>query len=394
MRRETSFLTIVLALIIATLPLASCGGTGSSNAGSNTPTASPSQPAASQDPVIKNLTANPASVKQDEITELRCEATDPAGSDLEYVWTSNGGVFSGQQNKNQFWVNWRAPKQDGTFNLTVTVKNAKGLTVSKTLTMVIGANRPPIVSGVTVSPATPVPGETCTLTAAATDPDSDALTYKWLSNNDPITSVGNNIGTWIAPNADGVYDLQVEASDGKDNGKTTYPFKITVQSPSHSVTLTQVVAESGTVLSSTDLSSDYRVGDNEKNIPMRAYLSFDLSTLAGAKKVTNATLIFNDVKTIGNPFSITPNTMAIEPVSYPARALKAADYNLVRSSPALVDKLDKAPSEFDVTDQIAYAVEAGNRYQIRLLMNGKTNYNNQSDYIEVSGATLKITFTR
>jgi len=395
MRKGFKVILLALVLILAASSVIGCGGTGTSAPVASQPPATTgivSKPGGNQSPVIKGLTADPPSVKQDEITQLTCEVTDPDGDPLTFAWSSNGGVFSDSTEK-QFWTNWRAPKQNGTFNLTVTVSDGRGGTATKTITMVIGANRPPTISSATVVPPNPKPGDTCTVTVTASDPDGDPIkSYTWLSSNSKVTSSGNNIGTWVAPDKDGTYEIQVVVSDGKDNGQTTYPIKITVQTPSGSATLTQIPGESGTVVQNSDLSADYRVGDDANNNGLRAYLSFDLSSLKGAT-ITSVKISFAVKQTVGTPFSITPPFLYVEPVYYGPRALKGADYELSASGAAITKLDSQTPGEYDVTGPVSDAVSSG-RYQIRIRLGGNTNSNKQADYIEFSGATLKITFQK
>jgi hypothetical protein len=387
------FLLFTLILAIVAVPTA-CGGPGNSPPPVTPPATSVAgNPAGgNQSPVVKSLTANPASVKQDEITELRCDVTDPDGDPLTFAWSSNGGVFSDSTNK-QFWTNWRAPKQDGTFNLTVTVSDGRGGTATKTITLVIGSNRPPTISSATIVPPNPKPGDTCTITVTASDPDGDPIkSYTWLSSNSKVTSSGNNIGTWVAPDKDGVYEIQVVVSDGKDNGQTTYPIKITVLTPSGSTTLTQLPGESGTVVQSSELSADYRAGDDANNNGLKAYFSFDLTSLKGAN-INSVKISFPLKQTVGAPFSITPPFLYIEPVYYGPRALKGADYEMPASG-AVIAKLDsQTPGEYDVTGPVSDAVSSG-RYQIRIRLGGNTNSNKQADYLEFTGGTLKIIFQK
>jgi hypothetical protein len=184
----------------------------------------------------------------------------------------------------------------------------------------------------------------------------------------------------------------VVVSDGKDGGTTSGNIKITVQTPSNSVTLSQVPSESGTVASSSDLSAVYRAGDDENNNGLRTFFSFDLSSLGGAK-INKATLSFAMKQTVGNPWSITPPFLYVEPIYYGLRPLKAADYDISISG-SQIDRLDsKMPGEYDVTPRIADAVSSS-RFQLRIRMASNTNSNKQADYIEFSGATLKVSYEK
>ncbi len=392
MRRGIKAVLLVLILILAAVPLASCGGSGTSapTTVQPPPATSGGQPVAgNQSPVIKNLTAQPAALKPDERTELRCEVTDPDGDTLTYAWSANGGVFSETVTK-QFWTEWRAPKFTGVFVITVNVSDGRGGTATKSLNMSVVDNRAPVISSLTVSPPVLKRGETGAITIIATDPDGDPLTYTWLTSTGKVAGAGN-VGSWQAPTVDGTYEIQVVVSDGKDGGKTNGSIKIQVQNPEGSVTLAQLPAESGTVASNGDLSATYRVGDDENNNGVRAYFSFDLSSLKDAK-INKATLSFTVKQTVGNPWFIPP-FLYVEPVYYGTRSLKAADYDMSISGSQL-DKLDtRAPGEYDVTARVVDAA-TGPRFQVRVRMASATNSNKQADYVELSGATLKVSFEK
>jgi hypothetical protein len=242
-----------------------------------------------------------------------------------------------------------------------------------------------------VSPPVLKRDETGAITVIATDPDGDSLTYTWLTSTGKVAGAGN-VGSWQAPTVDGTYEIQVVVSDGKDGGKTNGSIKIQVQNPEGGVTLAQLPAESGTVASNGDLSAVYRAGDDENNNGVRAHFSFDLSSLKDAK-INKATLSFAMKQTVGNPWSITPPFLYIEPVYYGLRPLKAADYDMAASG-SQIDKLDsKMPGEYDVTQRIADAVSSS-RFQLRIRMASNTNSNKQADYIEFSGATLKVSYEK
>ncbi len=394
MRREIKAVLLVLILILAAVPLASCGGSGTSapTTVQPPPATSGGQPVAgNQSPVIKNLTAKPAALKPDEIAEFRCEASDPNGDVLTYSWSADGGAFEGATVTQQFWINWRAPKFAGNFTITVNVSDGKGGTAAKSYIMSVASNHPPVISSITCSPPSLKRGETGTITVAATDPDGDSLTYTWLTNAGKVTGTGN-VGTWVAPAVDGTYEIQLVVSDGKDGGITSGSIKITVQNPETGITLSQKPDESGTVASNGDLSTTYRAGDDENDKGLRACFSFDLSSLKDAK-INKATLSFAMKQTVGNPWSITPPFLYVEPVYYGLRPLKAADYDMAASG-SQIDKLDsKVPGEYDVTQRIADAVSSS-RLQLRIRMASNTNSNKQADYIEFSGATLKVSYEK
>ncbi|WP_420363834.1 discoidin domain-containing protein [Curtobacterium aetherium] len=91
-------------------------------------------------------------------------------------------------------------------------------------------NRPPVVSGITASPSTGVArGASVTITAPATDPDGDTVTYRaavssrWIAGGDgamrptPVTVTGPGRLRITAPSTPGVWKVAVYATDGHGN---------------------------------------------------------------------------------------------------------------------------------------------------------------------------------
>ncbi|MCP3136631.1 Ig-like domain-containing protein [Pyxidicoccus xibeiensis] len=81
------------------------------------------------------------------------------------------------------------------------------------------ANKPPSLTGPTVSDAQAAPGDVLTLTLAATDPEGDTLSYAWAqapaSPAGTFSSTTVASPTWTAPATGGTFTLQVTVSDGK-----------------------------------------------------------------------------------------------------------------------------------------------------------------------------------
>jgi hypothetical protein len=75
------------------------------------------------------------------------------------------------------------------------------------------ANRLPVVSGVTVNPASVAAGGTANVTVTATDADNDPLTYSYTPNGGAISGTGASV-TWTVPNTAGAYSVTVVVSDG------------------------------------------------------------------------------------------------------------------------------------------------------------------------------------
>ena len=75
-------------------------------------------------------------------------------------------------------------------------------------------NRPPTVTA-RCEPCTVEVGRTSTVTADATDPDGDRLTYKWSAPAGTFASPGDRQTPWTAPQQEGPVQLTVQVDDGK-----------------------------------------------------------------------------------------------------------------------------------------------------------------------------------
>jgi peptidoglycan-associated lipoprotein len=65
------------------------------------------------------------------------------------------------------------------------------------------------------------PGQTTNLSAPATDPDGDTITYTWSAPAGTFSSQNGMNTIWTAPNAPGNYPLTVTAQDGRGGTATS-----------------------------------------------------------------------------------------------------------------------------------------------------------------------------
>jgi outer membrane protein OmpA-like peptidoglycan-associated protein len=80
-------------------------------------------------------------------------------------------------------------------------------------------NRPPGVRA-RCEPCTVEVGKTSTVTADATDPDGDTLSYRWSAAAGILASRGDRQSPWTAPMQEGPVPVTVEVSDGKGGTAT------------------------------------------------------------------------------------------------------------------------------------------------------------------------------
>jgi peptidoglycan-associated lipoprotein len=88
-------------------------------------------------------------------------------------------------------------------------------------------NRPPTVTA-QCDPCTVEVGRTSTVTANATDPDGDTLTYKWTTPQGTLANPAERQTLWTAPQQEGTVPVTVAVSDGKGgNAQATVNIQVT-----------------------------------------------------------------------------------------------------------------------------------------------------------------------
>jgi len=173
-----------------------------------------SQPPVNHPPVA-SCSADKSSVyaESDESVTVRVQASDPDNDPLTYTWTATGGRVDGSGTE----VRWNsAGTTRGTYTVTVHVDDGRGGTASCAvdIRVELRPNRPPTIS-CSADRSTVFVGERVHITAVASDPDNDPLTYTWRTNGGQIIGSGPSVQLDTTGVAPGHYNVTGRVDDGR-----------------------------------------------------------------------------------------------------------------------------------------------------------------------------------
>ena len=147
---------------------------------------------------------------------IECVAEDRDGDSLEYDWSSDSGTINGYAGT----VAWTAPKDEGIFHVTVTVKDGgEEPPVSGTVTVIVKDNHYPAIDGFGADCDWVHPGENCAIRCQAEDMDGDVLTYTWSTDCGEVVGDGA-VAVWTAPDFEANCTIRVVVSDGYGGERT------------------------------------------------------------------------------------------------------------------------------------------------------------------------------
>jgi len=147
-------------------------------------------------PVISSLFANQTQVGTGAVVQLSASASDPDPNDpITFAWTASGGtlgsVTSGATSSSTTWT----PPGTGAFAVTLTVTDSHGLSSQESINITVGAspstggvaisltlNDPPVIVSITSADAQALPEQALPLSAVATDPDGNPITFAWSAS--------------------------------------------------------------------------------------------------------------------------------------------------------------------------------------------------------------------
>ena len=191
----------------------------------------PPPPPANRSPTVA-ASCGPCEIHRGGEVALTATASDPDGDELTYDWSAPAGRFS--EATDTATTRWTAPDETGPVTIGVEVSDGQGGTASAEVTVEV-ANRSPDVSA-WCDPCEVHQGGEVALTATASDPDGDSLTYDWSAPAGRFSEATDAATTrWTAPDEVGPVTIRVEVSDGRGG---TASAEVTVDVANRSPTVT------------------------------------------------------------------------------------------------------------------------------------------------------------
>ena len=183
-------------------------------------------------------TANPSTVhaETDEFATIHAETNNPDNANLTYTWSATGGSVDGTGPD----VRWKPGNAAvGSYTVTGHVDDGRGNVANCTVEVHVERrpNRPPTMTCQAASSTVPL-GQSVQITASASDPDNDPLTYSWQASGGRVTGTGPQVqfdSTGVAP---GHYTVTGQVSDGR-GGLADCRVDLDVQKPVEQVQLEQ-----------------------------------------------------------------------------------------------------------------------------------------------------------
>ena len=169
-------------------------------------------------PVVASLEAETQRVLPSGSSQVTCSATDPDGDALNYEWTATGGDISGTGEV----VTWTAPKEFGTYDVTVVAHDGRGGEATRTI--VLSASDGPVIESLNVTAREPKylkttatgykVGKTKVYDIEGIAAGTGTLSYSWTCTGGELSGEGAVVA-WTAPDTKSDVTVTVRVYDGE-----------------------------------------------------------------------------------------------------------------------------------------------------------------------------------
>jgi len=285
------------------------------------------------------------------------------------------------------------------YSLSATATNSAGVTTDS-ISLSWECNRPPEISDITMM-GDHFTGVEYTISAAASDPDGDTLTYSWSVSGGTLNSSSGNPVKWTMPGTAGNYQITIEADDGNggsDSRTESVDVMDALGPPIAGMELPIISGEGGYISKNGTLfytGEHHLVGDSTNNEPVKSFISFDITGLSGAT-IESAELQVTPVEELGDASGFVP--LLIAWISWEPGIINTNDFNLGSNAITNVSSqnftigLSSAPK---LRQYIQEAINGGkDRFQLVFYFTGMASDNdNANDYWLYTDSYINLTIS-
>src|SRR5580704_10178570 len=187
-------------------------------------------PATPSAPLGASCSANPEMVYagSGDWIAVRADASNPANYPLNYSWSASEGSLDGSGPN----VRWSSvDRRPGTYTISLRLENGRNGTANCSVSVRVAPrpNRPPTISCSADRNSVTV-GDPVEITAVASDPDNDPLTFSWTSSGGRLEGTGTAVRFHTRDVSPGAYAITGHVDDGR-SGTADCTVNIDVQAP-------------------------------------------------------------------------------------------------------------------------------------------------------------------
>ena len=264
------------------------------------------------------------------------------------------------------------------YSLSATATNSEGVATDSIL-LPWECNRDPEISDITMMGDHFV-GIEYTISASASDPDGDTLSYLWSVTGGSLDSSTGNPVKWTMPATAGDYQVTVQIDDGNggmDTRTETVEVMGLLGSPIAAMDLPIISSEGGRISGDGIVHTGvlHRVGDTSSNFAVKGFISFDITGLYGGN-VESAELTVNLNGFAGDCSLFTPLWIMSANWESGNSAITAGDFNISGDPIQGFNTYNFSTDAPELKQYLQDAINTGrNRFQLVMFFTGMATDN-------------------